>query len=458
MQELVTVILAAGAGTRMKSSMAKVAHQICGQPLLSYVVDAAKQTGSESLILVLGHQADQVREITPDGAQCVLQEKQLGTGHAVMQAQELLKKKNGTVLILCGDTPVITGETLKAAYDHHLSQNNHVTVLTADMENPFGYGRILRDPNGNVKAIIEQKDASPDQRLIREINSGMYFFDIESLLSALSKLQNNNSQGEYYLTDTVGILISQGLKAGAYKVSDAHEIMGVNDRTQLDEAERIVSRRIIKKHMLNGVTFHLPETCLIHKDVEIGRDTIIQPGCILEGKTVIGESCEIGPNTRITDSQINDQVVVMNSVITESTVGQNTKIGPFAYLRPGSKIGQNVKLGDFVEIKNSLIGDNTKVPHLSYVGDADIGKGVNIGCASVTCNYDGKKKHRTVVGDNAFVGSNVNLVAPVEVKANAYIAAGSTITDEVPEFSLAIERNKQTIITDWVKKKGLDKK
>jgi bifunctional UDP-N-acetylglucosamine pyrophosphorylase/glucosamine-1-phosphate N-acetyltransferase len=458
MQELVTIVLAAGAGTRMKSMVAKVAHKICGQPILSYVIDAAAQTGSNTLVLVLGHQADEVRNLAPSDAICVIQEQQLGTGHAVMQARSILSQKSGTALILCGDTPLITGDTLKAAYEYHQKQNNQVTILTAAVDNPHGYGRIIRNANGQVEAIVEHKDADENQRAIKEINSGMYFFNIESLLWALSQLDNSNNQGEYYLTDTIEKIISRGEKAGAFIVEDSTEIMGVNDRSQLNDAEQVILKRIIKEHMLNGVTFRLPETTMIHKGVRIGKDTIIHPGTQLTGQTVIGEHCEIGPHSSIEDGVVGDYVQFAHSVMVQSRIDDHTKVGPFAYIRPGSSIGQNVKIGDFVEIKNSTIGDNTKVPHLSYVGDADIGKGVNIGCGAVVVNYDGRKKHRTVVGDHAFVGCNVNLVSPVEVKGNAYIAAGSTITEEVPEFALGIARSRQVVIADWVKKKGLDKK
>lgn len=458
MQELVTIVLAAGAGTRMKSTVAKVAHKICGQPMLSYVTDAAAQTGSNALVLVLGHQADEVKKLAPSDAICVIQEKQLGTGHAVMQAQSILSQKTGTALILCGDTPLITGETLKSAYEYHLNQNNQVTVLTTILDNPHGYGRIVRDANGQVLAIVEHKDADKDQLAIKEINSGMFFFNIDSLLWALSQLDNSNNQGEYYLTDTLEKIIARGERAGAYIVEDPTEVMGVNDKYQLCEAERIILKRIIREHMLNGVTFHLPETSMIHKGVKIGKDTTIHPGTQLAGQTVIGENCEIGPHSSIEDGIVGDNVQFAHSVMVQSQIGDNTKVGPFAYIRPGSKIGQNVKVGDFVEIKNSNIGDNTKVPHLSYVGDADIGKHVNVGCGAVVVNYDGRKKHRTVVGDHAFVGCNVNLVSPVEVKDYAYIAAGSTITEEVPEYALAIARSRQMVISDWVKKKGLDKK
>lgn len=457
MQDLVTVILAAGAGTRMKSNTAKVMHKICGQTLLAYVIDAAKKAGSGEIIAVLGHQADQVRESVKDVA-FVLQEQQLGTGHAVMQARPLLEGRNGTALILYGDTPLITGETLQKAYEAHLNSHNQVTVITASVPDPTGYGRIIRDQEGRIRAIVEHKDATEEQKAIHEINSGMYFFEIPALLKALERLNNANSQGEYYLTDTIGGILSDGGKAGAFLIDDCTEILGVNDRFQLAEAERIMRDRIIRAHMENGVSFILPETSVIGPHVEIGRDTIIYPGTILEDDTRIGEGCVIGPYTRIVSSTVANEVHIMNSVILESEIGTKTKVGPFAYMRPGSKIGSNVKIGDFVEVKKSEIGDNTKVSHLTYIGDAQVGKNVNMGCGVVVVNYDGVKKHKTVVGDYAFVGCNVNLVSPVEVKDHAYIAAGSTITDEVPEYALAIARSRQTIISDWVKKKGLDKK
>lgn len=457
MQELVTVILAAGAGTRMKSARAKVTHKICGQPMLMYVMDAAKQAGSAEIAVVLGYQADQVREYAL-GATCVIQEKQLGTGHAVMQARDFLSGRTGTALVLYGDTPVITSGTLISAYKAHQDGGNDVTIITASLDDPTGYGRIVRDSEGRIVAIIEHKDADEKQKAIREINSGMYFFAIPSLLKALDALTNANAQGEYYLTDTVAHIISAGGKAGTYTVSDSSEIMGVNDRAQLAEAEKIINSAIIRGHMENGVTFVNPESSLVGPKVQIGKDTVIYPGTILEGGTVIGEDCVIGPCSRISESRVGNNVHVMNSVVLESEVGSNTKIGPFAYLRPGNRIGSNVKIGDFVEVKKSEIKDNSKVSHLTYIGDAEIGRNVNVGCGVVTVNYDGVKKHKAIVGDYAFIGCNVNLVSPVEVKEHAYIAAGSTITDEVPGYSLAIARSRQTIISDWVRRKGFDKK
>jgi UDP-N-acetylglucosamine pyrophosphorylase (EC 2.7.7.23)/glucosamine-1-phosphate N-acetyltransferase (EC 2.3.1.157) len=457
MQNLVTVILAAGAGTRMKSNTAKVLHKICGQAMLEYVIDAARNAGSDEIIAVIGHQADQVKESVKD-VTFVLQNEQLGTGHAVMQARPVLEGRNGTVLVLYGDTPLITAQTLKRAYEAHLRERNQVTVITARVDDPTGYGRIIRDGSGKIRAIVEHRDATEEQKKINEINSGMYFFEIPALLKALDRLGNNNSQREYYLTDTIEAILSDSGSAGAFMAEDSTEILGINDRFQLSEAEKIMRDRIIRRHMENGVSFILPETSVIGPKVEIGRDTVVYPGTILEGTTRIGEQCVIGPYTRMVDSTVANETHVMNSVILESEIGSNTKVGPFAYLRPGSRIGNNVKIGDFVEVKKSEIGDNTKVSHLTYVGDAKVGRNVNLGCGVVTVNYDGIKKHQTVIGDYAFVGCNVNLVSPVEVKPHSYIAAGSTITEEVPEYALAIARSRQTIISDWVKRKGLDKK
>jgi bifunctional UDP-N-acetylglucosamine pyrophosphorylase/glucosamine-1-phosphate N-acetyltransferase len=456
MSELISIILAAGAGTRMKSEKAKVAHEACGKTMLSWVMDAAKEAGVTKNVVVLGHQADQVRKLLPDGMVCVMQEQQLGTGHAVMMAKEELEKQDGTVMVLCGDTPLITGNTLENAYKTHCEAKNIVTVVTAVLDNPAGYGRILRSADGSVQAIIEHKDATPEQRTLCEINSGIYLFEISALLDVLPLLKNSNSQGEFYLTDTLSLLIQRGNAAGAYVMDDAAEILGVNDRSQLAEAEGVLQKRILLRHMKAGVTLRMPETLSIHDDVVIGTDTEILPGTILEKGTIIGSCNVIGPNTRISASVTADKVTVMNSVVMDSQIGADTKVGPFAYLRPGSQIGEHVKIGDFVEIKKSIIGDGTKISHLSYVGDAEVGKDVNIGCGVVFVNYDGVKKNKVIIGDNAFIGCNTNLVSPVEVKAYAYIAAGSTITEDVPDYSLAIARTRQSVIKDWVKRKGLD--
>jgi len=454
MEAIYAVILAAGAGTRMKSDRAKVTHELCGRPMVNWVIDAVKNSGIENIIVVTGYQEDQVKACIKENVEFVTQKEQLGTGHAVMQVKPLLQGKKGNCLILCGDTPLITSNTISQIIQEHTENKRAMTVLTAVFDNPKGYGRILRDRSGNVTGIVEHRDATSEQLQIREINSGIYCYDIDSLLKALDSLSNNNNQNEYYLPDTLAIILNNGGKVGTTTLSDADEMMGINDRVQLALAQKVLNRRIIEEHMRNGVTFLNPDSCIVEYNVSIGRDTIVYPSTILEGNTKIGQNCIIGPNSKITDTIVGNDVTVMNSVTIESMIDDHTKVGPFAYLRPGSQIGKNVKIGDFVEVKKSVIGNDTKISHLTYIGDAEIGENVNIGCGVVTVNYDGQKKHKTIVGDNSFIGCNVNLVSPVEVKPNSYIAAGSTITEEVPEYSLAIARSRQTNIKDWVIRKG----
>ena len=457
MGELTTVILAAGAGTRMKSERAKVAHEAAGLPLLGWVLKAADAAGSGRNIVVVGHRAEEVRALVPEGTTLALQAERLGTGHAVMCAAEAVGDLSGTVLVLCGDTPLLTGATLSAACEAHRRSGNAATVLTADMADPTGYGRIVRAPDGAVQGIVEHKDASEAQRAIHEINTGVFVYEAKDLLEALPLLRNNNSQGEYYLTDALALIASRGGRIGAWRVADPTETLGINDRAQLAAAETVLLARIRERHMKAGVTFRLPETSWIAEDVRIGEDAVILPGCVLEKGTIVGPGCVVGPNSRIAASVLAANVHVANSVVNESEIDEETKVGPFAYLRPGSRIGRHVKIGDFVEIKKSTIGDDTKISHLAYVGDAEVGQRVNLSCGVVVSNYDGRKKYKTVIGDDAFIGCNTNLVAPVEVKEHAYIAAGSTITEEVPAFSLGIARCRQTVKEDWVRRKGLDK-
>ncbi|MBR0278140.1 MAG: bifunctional UDP-N-acetylglucosamine diphosphorylase/glucosamine-1-phosphate N-acetyltransferase GlmU, partial [Clostridia bacterium] len=420
-------------------------------PLVKWVIEATSD--AEKQVVIVGHCAEQVKEYLGDSVEFAEQKELLGTGHAVMQARKFLEGYDGDVAIMTGDTPLITKETIRTAYGYHIKEGNSVTVLTAKIDNPFGYGRIVRDEQGNVKKIVEQKDATEEEAKITEINSGMYFFNAKDLLSALDMINNNNAQKEYYLTDTLEILINNGKKVGAFVVENPSEILGINDRAQLAEAQKIMQERIIKKHFSNGVTFLSPETCFISEETEIGKDTVIMPGTIIKGATKIGENCVIGPNAQITDSEIADFVEINSSVMLESFVDEHTKVGPFAYIRPNSKIGKNIKIGDFVEIKNATIDDGTKVSHLTYVGDADVGKKVNFGCGTVLVNYDGKNKFRSVIEDNAFIGCNTNLVSPVKVEKNAFIAAGSTITDNVPGDTLAIARARQIIKTGWKDKR-----
>lgn len=457
MNELIAVVLAAGEGKRMKSKHSKVTHKIQGKALIEWVYEAAKDAGIENCIMVIGHRADEVRACMGDRAKYVNQEQQLGTGHAVAQAAPYLKDSSGHVIVMCGDMPLISSDTIKEAIKKHINEKNAATILTADFDNPSGYGRIVRDKDGGVARIVEDKDADEEEKNIREINSSLYCFDTSLLLDALQKVSNNNRQGEYYLTDTIEILINQGRKVDTYKIENNYEIMGINDRVQLSQAASILRKKIIESCMREGVTMVDPDAVYIDASVRIGIDTVIYPGTIIEGDSVIGENCIIGPNSRIISSIIEDGAEVQNTVVLNSSIGKESHVGPFAYLRPGSVIGKGVKIGDFVEVKNSVLGDNSKVSHLSYIGDCDVGANVNIGCGTVVVNYDGVKKHRTRIDDNAFVGCNTNLISPVEVKKNAYIAAGSTITDDVPENALAIARARQVVKEDWVIRKGLKK-
>jgi bifunctional UDP-N-acetylglucosamine pyrophosphorylase/glucosamine-1-phosphate N-acetyltransferase len=366
-----------------------------------------------------------------------------------MQAGDFIK--DGNILVLCGDTPLITAETIQKLCDIHEQGGNSVTVVSMVVDNPTGYGRIIRE-NDAFSKIVEQKDANDEEKAVKEVNSGVYIFKADALNAAFEKLGNNNSQGEYYLTDTLEIIKNDGGKVGVMVAEDENEFMGVNSKLQLAQAMKVMKNRINEKWMLEGVTITDPDNTYIGKDVTIAPDTLIYPGCMLEGKTSIGKSCIIGPNTRMTSSVVKDCVTVQSSVLIDAEVDNYTTVGPFAYLRPNSKIGEHVRIGDFVEIKNSTIDDGTKVSHLTYVGDSDVGKCVNFGCGTVTVNYDGKNKYRCKIGDNAFIGCNTNLVAPVEIAPRAYTAAGSTITKNVPEDSLAIARARQDNKDGWRKK------
>nr|WP_302598466.1 bifunctional UDP-N-acetylglucosamine diphosphorylase/glucosamine-1-phosphate N-acetyltransferase GlmU [uncultured Cellulosilyticum sp.] len=446
------LILAAGQGTRMKSNELKVLHKVFDKALVEYPIAAAEYVGVDEICIIIGHKAENIKAKLGEGMTYVLQKEQLGTGHAVMQAKDFIKDAD-EVLILCGDTPLITGETLEKMLAFHRSQNNALTVLSAIMDDPTGYGRIVRDENGHLLKIVEQKDANLEEQKIQEINGGMYVFNGKLLDYALSKITNQNAQNEYYLTDTIEILRNEGHLVDAVATEEKDDIAGVNSRAQLAGVTEVMKQRINAKHMANGVTLIDPNSTYICPDVVIGKDTIIEPGCMLEGKTVIGEGCRIGYHSKLKNAVLSNNVDVEISVILDSSVDEGTHVGPFAYIRPNSHIGKNIKVGDFVEIKNANIGDGTKISHLTYVGDADVGQNVNFGCGTVVVNYDGQKKHRTTIGDNAFIGCNTNLVSPVTVEDNAYTAAGSTITDTVPKNSLAIARAKQENKLEWVTKK-----
>lgn len=419
MQDIIAIVMAAGKGTRMKSKNSKLVQKIYGKEIVKRAVENAKKAGVHEIVTVVGYQKEQVMNVLGDSTKFVVQEEMLGTGHAVMQATKYLEGKKGKVLVLNGDVPILRPETIDKLITKSIENKEYATLLTAIYDDPFGYGRIIRDEGGNVKGIVEQKDATEEQKNIKEINAGIYCFDIEELLSALKQLKPNNAQGEYYLTDVIKIMGDKGLKTGAVIVEDNTEILGVNDRMQLQMLIKVLQLRINTEHMLNGVTIEDINNTYIYDDVQIGKDTVIHPNTTIKSDVEIGEDCEIGPN---------------------------------AYIREGCRLADNVKIGSFVEIKKAVIGKGTKVPHLSYMGDCEIGEGTNIGCGTITCNYDGLNKSKTIIGKNCFVGSNTNFIAPVNIGDNSFVAAGSTITEDVPKDSLAIARERQVNKEGWNKK------
>ncbi|MFQ9697548.1 MAG: bifunctional UDP-N-acetylglucosamine diphosphorylase/glucosamine-1-phosphate N-acetyltransferase GlmU, partial [Zhenhengia sp.] len=427
-----SIILAAGQGTRMKSSTSKVLHEIFHKPLVYYPIEAARYAGAQEVCLVVGHKSEEVMKTFGDTVKYALQAERLGTGHAVMQAMDFIGD-DGEILVLYGDTPLITAQTIEKMLAFHRKKKNAVTVLSALVDDPTGYGRIVRDESKHFVKIVEQKDATDEEKRITEINGGMYVFEAKHLKSALSKITNNNKQQEYYLTDTIEILLHEGYNVDAIAIMNPDDILGVNSREQLAQATAIMKQRINRKHMDNGVTLIDPHHTYIDPEVEIGQDTVIEPGCIIEGNTSIGENCIIGYNTKIRNCKVGNSVAIESSMLIDSQIDEGCHIGPFAYIRPNSHIGAKVKIGDFVEIKNATIGEGTKVSHLTYIGDADVGCDVNFGCGTVVVNYDGEKKHRTTIKDHAFIGCNTNLVSPVVIEENVYTAAGSTITQDVPK-------------------------
>ncbi|HUC92935.1 MAG TPA: bifunctional UDP-N-acetylglucosamine diphosphorylase/glucosamine-1-phosphate N-acetyltransferase GlmU [Paenibacillus sp.] len=437
------IVLAAGQGKRMKSKLYKVLHPVCGKPMVGHVLDTVRDSACERTVVIVGHGAEAVQSYVGDRAECVLQPEQLGTGHAVRQAERLIGGEEGTTIVICGDTPLVTPATIQSMLALHASSGAAATVLTAEMADPTGYGRVIRSGGGAVERIVEHKDCSPEEREVHEINTGTYCFDNRKLFEALAQVKNDNAQGEYYLTDVIAIFKRAGETVQAYCTSDLAEAIGVNDRVALAEAEKRMRERIVRRHLLNGVTVIDPSAAYIESDVMIGADTVIYAGTVLRGRTVIGDDCSIGPNADITDSVIGDGVTVKHSVLAQAEVGDESAVGPYANLRPGSKLGKDCKVGDFVELKNASLGDGSKVSHLSYVGDAVVGKDVNIGCGAITVNYDGFNKSITEIGDHAFIGSNCNLIAPVKIGEGAYVVAGSTITQDVAPGDLAIARERQ---------------
>lgn len=418
-EEVIALVLAAGKGTRMKSDKSKLVHKIYGKELVRRVVETAQKAGVDDIVTVVGYKREQVQLVLGDSVKYAYQDEMLGTGHAVMQAENYLKDKQGKIVVLNGDVPILRPETLKELIDKSVKNKEYATILTAIYNNPTGYGRIIRDIGGNIKEIIEEKDLAEDQKSIQEINAGIYCFDIQELLKALKEIKPNNAQNEYYLTDVVKIMNEKGLKTGAVIVEDNTEILGVNDKLQLELLTKVLKLRINQYHMRNGVTIEDIDNTYIYDDVEIGTDTVIHPNTTIKNDVVIGKDCELGPN---------------------------------AYIREGCRLADKVKIGSFVEIKKAIIGEEAKVPHLSYMGDCEIGAKTNVGCGTITCNYDGFNKSKTIIGEHCFIGSNVNLVAPVKLGKNSFVAAGSTITNDVPDDSLAIARERQINKDGWNKK------
>ena len=417
-ENVMAIVMAAGKGTRMQSKKSKLVQKIYGKEIVKRAVENAKRAGIEDVVAIVGYMKEEVMQVLGEDVKYAYQEQMLGTGHAVMQATNYLEGKKGKVLVLNGDVPILRPETLNRLLNKSTENKESATLLTAIYDNPTGYGRIIRDEGGNVKAIVEEKDTNIEQKQIKEINAGIYCFDIEELLSALKELTPNNAQGEYYLTDVIKIMNDKGLRTGAVIVEDNTEILGVNDRIQLEMLTKVLQIRINTEHMKNGVTIEDINNTYIYDDVEIGMDTVIHPNTTIKSNVKIGEDCEIGPN---------------------------------AYIREGCVLADKVKIGSFVEIKKAIIGKGSKVPHLSYMGDCEIGEGCNIGCGTITCNYDGFNKSKTIIGNKSFIGSNTNLVAPVTLGDNTFIAAGSTITEDVPEGSLAIARERQINKEGWNK-------
>ncbi len=452
--EYISVILAAGEGTRMKSEKSKVLHEAAGRPLLGWVLGAVRGVETRKDIVVCGRAIDEIRATYGDGVEYAEQKERLGSGHAVMCARGHLEGFAGYTLIVAGDMPLLRAETIQAMTDFASGEHCDCVLLTAMLDQPAGYGRIIRNKSGNVEAIVEEKDALSEQKEIGEVNASCYCVKNDVLLRCLDRLSPDNAQQEYYLTDIVELINEDGGIVKAFVVEDNAECLGVNDRVQLAEAARILRERINVAHMRGGVTLIDPGSTYIDPDTYIGADTTIYPGVTLEKGCEIGGGCTLYPGSRISAAVVGAGTTVQNSVLLDAKVGENCMVGPNAYLRPGTVIGNNCRIGDFVEVKNSTIGDGTKVSHLTYVGDADLGKNINVGCGVVFVNYDGKRKFRSKIGDDVFIGCNTNLISPVNVGEGAYIAAGTTLTDDMPDDSFAIGRVRQTTKTNWKDKRG----
>lgn len=452
------VILAAGEGTRMKSKKPKALAEVLFKPMIDWVTDAAEAGGVNDICVVTGHGREMLEEHLGGKYETVVQTERLGTGHAVMQAKSFLEKHiPGNVLILSGDAPLMDAQTISSALEYHTTHRNAVTVISARVENPKGYGRIIRDKNDKLKKIVEEKEATAVEKMVDEVNSSAYWFDTSVLLESLDGIvELHDKKGdckEYYLTDAVEVIMKKGLNAVAYIAGSSDVVLGANDRAQLLDLNEIARKKVLYKNMVSGVSVPCADGVIIGPEAKIGADTVILPGTVIKGNTVIGGDCTIGPNSWIEDSEIGDGVELNNTQCFSSRICDGTKVGPFVRIRPNCVVGEKVKIGNFVELKNANVGDKTSVAHLTYIGDADFGKNINVGCGCATVNYTGKEKFRSKVEDNAFIGCSTYLVAPVQVGKNSYTAAGSVITEDVPENSLAIARARQVVKKDWVTKK-----
>ena len=446
------VILAAGKGTRMQSKLYKVLHKVCDRTMVELVLDSLNDLEMQEVITVVGHGAERVKEVLGDRTKFVLQAEQLGTAHAVKVAKDELKDKEGTTIVMYGDTPLIRPETINSMLDHHENTNAKATVLTAIADDPFAYGRIIRDVNGKLVKIVEEKDATEQEKKIKEINSGIYCFDNKLLFEMLEKVKNDNKQGEYYLPDVLGLIREQKEIIETYLCEDFDETFGVNDRVALAYAENVMRNRINTKHMLAGVTLVDPTNTYIAPNAVIGRDTTIYPNVTIKSNTIIGEDCQIKPNSYLENAKIGNGVKVLSSTISDSKIGDFTSVGPYAHIRNNCELGEHVRVGNFVELKNTTYGDGSKTAHLSYLGDTEVGNNTNIGCGTITVNYDGKNKYRTKIGNDAFIGCNSNLIAPLEIGDGAVVAAGTTVTENAPDDTLVIARVKQENKMGYAKK------
>lgn len=457
------VILAAGEGTRMRSKAAKVLSPICGRPMVNYVLDAAVALDPDRIVVVVGHKGEDViesirRTWVPDNPRAAepgllefaWQKEQKGTGHAVMCAREALGGSSGLLLVLYGDTPLLSADLLQGFRDYHLAKGAALSLISFTPQDMGAYGRVVRNEQGGVERIVEARDLTTAEAEIREANGGMYLVDTGLMFDLLSEVRNDNAKGEYYLTDIVHIARGRGLQVSAYVAGDAQAVQGVNDRYALALAEDVVRRDILRRMCLEGVTVRDPSSTYIDFGVEVGPDTVIEPQTYLRGATQVGSGCVIGPGTEIIDSTVGDGSRIWFSVVEQSLVGKNVQVGPYSHLRPNATLEEGVLVGNYAEVKNTVLGKGTKAHHHCYLGDATIGAGVNIGAGTVTVNYDGTRKHRTIIEDGAFIGCNANLIAPVTIGKEAYVAAGSTVTDDVPPLSLAIARERQVVKEGWV--------